>query len=182
MKSSCLMKNHFLLSLIFAFTMMICPEKTVAQVCGGGIFTLEFYTENGEKELDFTYEIYQVDPEALADIYTKFGYEAKFEYNPYHGTIIEEKYAQWLLDFQVETTESKEEFNKILEMTGNKTTGLSKGSKIEFQTIETYLVPYLLKITSEKKHVYIVSDLLGGCDRATIVVWNKYPILLNKPR
>lgn len=175
MKSYYLMKSRFVLSLILAITIISYPMKMVAQACGQAIFTLEFYTVNGEPERTFKYEIYQVDPEVVADLYGKMGYAGKFEYDRYIGTVLEDRYAEFLIDFQLESSETLADFKEILDFTGNKLKGESSNGKIELQTIETYMEPYLIKLESGKKHIYLIADAFGGCDRTAVILWNDFP-------
>ena len=150
----------------------------MAQACGQAVYTIEFYTPNGDKEQEFEYEVIPINLDSLDVIYSLYGFVDKFEYDAYVGTLIEERFIDKLIDY--ETPEVKESFEKILSLSSNEVKGKAKKSMIVFQTYETWYVPVLIKVTSGKKSLYIVANPFGGCDREAIILWNERPQIIQK--
>lgn len=138
------------------------PAK--AQVCGGGVFTFEFYTLNGEKIKNINYEIFPVNKENVYNI------DSNLVYDLYRGTIINSEYVDRLINPAAEAA-----LDKVLAIRGNKKKGVVKYGTIKFNTTELGYFACLLKLSSNKKDVYIVANLTGGCNRTTTILWNENP-------
>lgn len=167
--------THHLLLILF---LLFSSYSVFAQACGQAVYTIEFYTPNGDKEQEFEYEVIPINLDSLNEIYSLYGFSNKFEYDPYIGTLIEERFTDKLIDY--ETQEVQEGFEKILSISANEVHGKTKKAMIVFQTYETWYMPVLIKVTSGKKKLYIVANPFGGCEREAIVLWNDRPQIVRK--
>ncbi|OXA93480.1 hypothetical protein [Flavobacterium hercynium] len=156
------MKKIFLIILLFIIV------KSYSQACGSGIFKIEFYVVNEEKE-KLTYEVIDLNDDNLNVLMS----DNKIE-SIYNGIIINTELINEL-NLSKSTSEQLP-FKNILERRGT----ISKG-KLEFKTRELSNKISLLKIKTNKYVFYIMANLFGGCNRTTFVILGEKPILeLNK--
>ncbi|GEM_PF-5459385 len=163
----------FLLLILAAIT----SSYARSQACGQGVFTIKVYTMNASPLERMSYEIFPLNYDSLKAVYPpeKYGehYLDRFQYNWSRGTIIPSEHATRVLDTVSETTIGW--LNRGLYHTKNKKSGFLKEGVVRFGTIETYTVPYLLRLSTESESVWMVVHVFDGCDRTSIVLWDDRP-------
>lgn len=174
------MKKLKILSLLFVFTALFYNSKVIAQACGQGVFSLEIYTPNGEKELDISYEIFALNRDSLEALFSQESIFDKIIYSSYYGYVIQSKYALRIIN----STESGQKkldniFNFRL-LKDNQQVGEIVNGHVQFNTIETVNNLLLLKLYSNNKEVYVIANLFGGCDRTSVLLWNERPQIVLK--
>jgi len=174
------MKKLKILPLLVVLTIFFCNSKVIGQACGQGIFSLEIYTLNSEKELDISFEIFATNRDSLEAIFSQGRNLDKIVYSSYYGYIIQSKHALSIID----TTESgQRELDKIFNLRlhkDDKQAGKIKNSQLHFNTLELSYNLLLLKLKSSDKEVYIIANFFGGCNRTSVILWNERPQIVWK--
>lgn len=174
------MKKLKILPLLVGLTIFFCNSKVIGQACGQGIFSLEIYTLNGEKELDISYEIFAINRDSLEAIFSQGRILDKIMYASYYGYIIQSKHALRIID---KTESGQKELDEIFNLhvhKDDKQVGKIEGSQVHFNTLEVSYNLLLLKVNSSDKEVYIIADFFGGCDRTSVILWNERPQIVLK--
>ena len=139
--------------------------KVIAQVCGGGILNFKIYTLNGSNLKDFDYEIFPISKE--------FAKKLNYQDNWGSGEIM-----NGITDSMIDRSNEilNNNLKKYLELSKINSKGKIK-SFINFKTFETVYFPIILKITQNKKTIYIIGNYFGGCRRQAALIWSdKYDI------
>ena len=151
-------------AILIILILQISP-KVIAQACGGGILNFNIYTLNGNAVNDFDYEILPISEELAK----------KFNYQDIWGSGgIVNGITNSIIDNKNETLNNK--LKKWLALSKIPSKGKIKSS-INFKTFETVYFPIVLKITQNKKTIYIIGNYFGGCTRHVSLIWSdKYDI------
>lgn len=169
------MKN--IITYIF-FAFVLISQNGYSQACGGGKLTFNIYTLNGIEIENFDYEILPVSKELLQErFYKKVVNEVNLDNPNYYffqnignvGMIIMERFANEI----IETKDEKlnERLDKMLDLSKINQLGKIKSS-LSFTTLELNDFPIILKISNNRKAIYILSNYFGGCNREASLVWN----------
>jgi hypothetical protein len=151
-----------------------------AQACGQGIFTIEFFTLNGEKEYEINYEIFLINRDSLEAIFSDDIYLDQIMYNSYHGHIIQAKHAARIIDSTESGQNKLENLFKLAMFKDDKRIGKVKNSRVKFTTYELYFNLLLIKFKSNDKEIYVIGNLFGDCDRTSVLLWNERPQIVGK--
>lgn len=168
-------KFQRLTKLLFLATSLFYTVKSDAQRCGGGIFSLNVFTLNGEKTVTIEYEVLPVSQEfivdSIIDINENFYIRQNKTRNIYGGIVFRNDLAEKALSKSVS---SKDELNfkrfvasQSIPMKG------TLEQNIDFQTFETVFFPVFLKLKTKTETTYILVNLFGGCDRHTSILYQK---------
>ena len=161
------MNKQVLILLLSLITNAILHSPVQAQLCGGGTFTFEIYTLNGKGIENINYEILPVNFDSLKDA------SQQLHFDLHRGEILSDFYVKKSVDASKE-----KELERQLAFRENKQKGTFKDGIVNFLTLETAHHPCLLHLYSNTKDVYILANLVGGCNRKTAVLWNEYPQLV----
>lgn len=161
------MNKHVFIFVLSMLTNVLLHSPVQAQLCGGGTFTFEIYTLNGKESGNINYEILPVNMDSIKKVFQ----QPRFDL--YRGEMINAIY----VNKAVGTAEERE-LEKALAFRDNKRTGSVKDGVLEFKTTEVVSHPCILHLSSNKKDVYILANIVGGCNRTTAVLWNEYPQLV----
>lgn len=136
------------------------------QVCGGGILDFNIFTLNGTEVKYFEYEIFPVSEKLAKDLGE--GLHADYKGKIMYG----------FSETKIDTTNTflNTEFKSLLAESKITSKGKIKSS-LHFKTHETLYFPVILKITHDKKTVYILGNYFGGCNRKASLVWGNHIIL-----
>jgi len=161
------MNKHVFILFLSMITNAFLNSPAQAQLCGEGTFTFEIYTLNGTELENINYEILPVNSDSLKI----FTHQPHFDM--YRGEMINAIYVKKI----VGTSEEKE-LERQLAFRDNKKKGAIKDGIIEFKTSEVAYHPCLLHLFSNKKDIYILANVVGGCNRKTAVLWTVFPQLV----
>lgn len=174
------MKKYILYLL---FITGIIPIEGFSQLCGEGTLTFNIHALNNTENQEFNYEILPVSQELLENnFYNKVaGEDAARRTELMHeawrtGIEISFGLAVDIIDTQNVTL--IKQLNKCLDRSGLQTKGKVKSS-LQFQTRENLSLPLVLKISHNKKYIYILGYYFSGCDREVFLQWSNSGIKLD---
>ncbi len=157
---------------------LISVNMTFAQACGEGEFRIEFFTKNGLELEPIKYKIYPTSAAKLAPFYANSAYGERLSLNLYHGTLINPTHAVQMIDSVGE--EGLKDLKRYGKESKRKTEGVVRNGEITFHTWETYSKPYILKLWSKQKVIYVYATVFGGCNRTSFVLWNERPQIVRR--
>lgn len=153
--------------ILLFLTMSFFSANTYTQKCGVGVFSIELYILNGEKQLDLDYELLPVSQRFVIDSIIRkddnfYNQQIKVR-NYYEGVIVREDLALNIL-LQTVSSQDERKFEKFVSSQSFPVKGTLK-QKIDFKTIETVFFPVILRLKSKTGATYILANFFGGCDR-----------------
>ena len=161
------MNKHVFILFISIITNAFLHSPVQAQLCGGGIFTFEFYSLSGNVLENINYEILPVNMDSVKNVSHLLRLDLT------KGEIINAGYVK-----NLEDTLGNTKLERELAFRDNKKKGAVKDGIINFKTLEGVYYPCILHLSSNKKDIYILANLVGGCNRTTAVIWNENPLLV----
>lgn len=190
------MRLTALKKILCLLVMMLCLYgKGAAQLCGSGTFTFKFYVLNNAATTTLHYEILSATPQTISEIiagdtldfYTTDKDKLLTEYSPelynhtYFGEIINRQAVEKILNKTVAPPFDTSGFQR-LHLKKIAINGTIKKGILQFPTAELFSRPYLLKVTDGKKHIYILANLFGGCNRTAQLIWDDAPRMIKERR
>ena len=164
--------------LIVLILIVILSFKVKAQACGQGVYTLEFYTLDGDEKKDIDFEILPINSDSLEFLFSKYtNLEDQLRFNSNKGTVLQSRLASRIIGNKQQGLASIKNYD-IFKM--EKFKGKLDKSRVEFNTVETYYELFLLKLMEEDKEVYIVGNFFGGCNRTIVLLWNDRPRIVEE--
>jgi hypothetical protein len=161
------MNKYVLIVILSLITNAFLHSPVQAQLCGGGTITFTIYTLNGSELENINYELLPVNMDSIKND----SHPPYFDLN--RGEIVSAFYVKKTVDASKE-----KELDRQLAFRENKKKGAVNNGVVHFKTLETAHHPCILHLYSNKKDVYILANLIGGCNRKTGVLWNENPQLV----
>lgn len=130
-----------------------------AQYCGGGLYKLSLFTENGEAKKVFTYEFFPA-PTKLVEQYKALDRQGD-----------EVALREWE-EKALNTTDTSDIAQMLATLKEHKTQ--RRGTitpELRFITYEGMHNVMLLRISDGKYSHYILGNFLGGCDYELKIIW-----------
>ena len=157
--------NKYLVILVLFASLFLNSSKTSAQLCGHGTYTIEIYVPNGEKEVDINYELIPINQDALSKILLPDREMTYEKYHQYFGVEMYEENALRIMDTTVK---------QVVLPFDTQPKGKAEKGIITFRTAEiAYNTPYLLKLSSGKRSIYIMDCFFHGCNHKLGILWNE---------
>ena len=161
------MNKQVLILFLSLITNAFIHSPVQAQLCGEGTFTFAIYTLNGSELEHINYEILPVNFDSIKEVARLPNFDL------YRGEILSAYYVKKTVDASKE-----KELDRQLTFRENIKKGAVNNGVVNFKTLETAYHPCILHLYSNKKDVYILANIVGGCNRKTAVLWNEYPHLV----
>jgi hypothetical protein len=175
-----------MIKMFFAMILTFLSQQGFPQVCGQGVFSVNFYVPNTEIMDSIIYELVPVTKAQVDSILdrskmSKFNTEELWD-----GAFIYSSQADLdsFIKDQKKVTISEAFGNQyVVEGLRNISrdfalgdltlSGVLKGHSIKFPTIEGNFHLFILKFTEKKKSGYLVANFFGGCNRKVDVFWDE---------
>ena len=150
--------------IILTICSFLIAFHSLAQRCGGGVFSFEII--NPEKE-EITVTVYPLD-----NTYEK---EFKNRYCSGGCELSEEEGKKWRSILHTQRSTKRKDFFPLYEETK------VRQNKVDFVTYEMAYEPRVILFEGEKtgKRLFITANIHGGCDYSRTIKWNtEQPLLI----
>ena len=148
-------------TLFLFITLFYFSINGYSQACGGGILTLNFYTKNGQKVKNVSFEIFPISK------------ELNEKYKKRSSSIIEDFSEKDI----IQSEDLTNELNIFLKVSSMSKSGKFTNS-LKFQQAELTYFPIILKISVKTKTIYIYGNYFGGCGGETYLLWDGNSLIL----